>query len=52
MLDEVLNLGLPTAVCTIYDGRLPDLRVRRLAVTALSVINDCITRQALSHECR
>jgi hypothetical protein len=49
MLNEVLKLGLPTAVCPIYDGRLPDLGVRRLAVTALSVINDCITRQAFSH---
>lgn len=49
MLDTVLELGLPTALCTIYDGRLPDPRLWRLAVTALSVINDCITRQAFSH---
>jgi hypothetical protein len=49
MLETVLKLGLPTALCTIYDGRLPDPRLRRLAVTALSVINDCITRQAFGH---
>jgi hypothetical protein len=49
MLDAVLKLKLPTALCTIYDGRLPDPQRRRLAVTALSVINDCITRHAFSH---
>jgi hypothetical protein len=49
MLDAVLRLELPTALCTIYDGRLPDPQRRRLAVTALCAINDCITRQAFSH---
>jgi hypothetical protein len=49
MLDVVLRLELPTALCTIYDGRLPDPQRRRLAVTALCAINDCITRQAFSH---
>ena len=48
MLELVLRSGLPTAVCTIYDGRLPDLRQRRLGVTALTVFNDSITRHAFA----
>ena len=48
MLDGVLGRGLPTAVCTIYDGRLPDPVRRRLAVTALTLFNDCITREAFA----
>lgn len=46
MLDGVLARGLPAAVCTIYDGRLPDPRRRRLAATALATLNDAITREA------
>jgi hypothetical protein len=46
MLDGVLGRGLPTAVCTIYEPRFPDLRQRRLAATGLMVLNDCITREA------
>jgi hypothetical protein len=46
MLDEVLRRGLPTAVCTIYDPRFPDPTLQRLAVTALALFNDCITRSA------
>jgi hypothetical protein len=47
MLDRVLDRGLPTAVCTIYDTRIPQPRWR-LVVTALSVFNDCITRAAFA----
>ena len=47
MLDRVLERGLPTAVCTIYDTRIPQPRWR-LVVTALSVFNDCITRSAFA----
>jgi GDSL-like Lipase/Acylhydrolase family len=47
MLDGVVAAGRPAAVCTIYDGRLPEPR-GRLAVTALCVINDCITREAFA----
>jgi hypothetical protein len=42
MLDGVLAAGLPAAVCTIYEPR------GRLAVTALCVINDCVTREAFA----
>ena len=46
MLDEVLSLSVPTAVCTIYYPQFPDADLQRLAVTALTVFNDCITREA------
>ena len=32
--------------CTIYDPRFPDLCRRRVSTTALTVLNDAITRQA------
>jgi hypothetical protein len=47
MLDRVLERGLPTAVCTIYDTRIPQPRWG-LVVTALSVFNDCITQGAFA----
>ncbi|HYH22455.1 MAG TPA: SGNH/GDSL hydrolase family protein [Azospirillum sp.] len=46
MLDEVLVRRLPTAVCTIYDARYPDPQRQRLVVTALTIFNDVITREA------
>lgn len=45
-LDAVLAVKLPTAVCSIYDVRYADPDQRRVAVTALSILNDCITRAA------
>lgn len=48
MLDLVMSYRLPTALCTIYDGRSPDQDDRRHAVTSLSVFNDVITREAFS----
>ena len=48
MLDAVLNRRLPTAVCTIYDARFPDPQEQRLVVTALSIFNDVITREAFT----
>jgi GDSL-like Lipase/Acylhydrolase family len=50
MLEGVLGRGLPAAVCTIYDGRFPDPRRRRVAVTALTAFNDCITREAFHRD--
>jgi hypothetical protein len=47
MVDAVLALGLPTAVCTIYDANYPEPQ-RRLVVSALSLFNDVITRIAFS----
>lgn len=46
MLDTVLERGLPTVVCTIYNGRFPDTTMQMLTSTALTVFNDVITRQA------
>jgi hypothetical protein len=47
MLETVLRRGLPAAVCTIYDPRYPDSAQRRVAITALSIMNDCIIREAV-----
>ncbi|OUM43335.1 SGNH/GDSL hydrolase family protein [Arthrobacter sedimenti] len=47
MIDAVTAVGLPTAVCTIYDtpSSEPGYAVIR---TALAFFNDCITRAAFS----
>ena len=45
MLDAVLALGLPTAVCTIYDANYPEPQ-RRVVVAALALFNDVISRAA------
>jgi hypothetical protein len=46
MLRTVLNCGIPTAICSIYYPRYPDLVRQRMAVAGLSVFNDCITYEA------
>jgi lysophospholipase L1-like esterase len=48
MLDRILDQRLPTAICTIYDARFPDPQEQRLVVTALSIFNDVITREAFA----
>jgi hypothetical protein len=48
MLDLVAARALPTAVCTIYEPRFPDPGLRQAAVTALSLLNDQISREAFS----
>jgi hypothetical protein len=47
MIDAVLALGLPTAVCTIYDANFAEPQ-RQLVVSALSLFNDVITRSAFA----
>lgn len=48
MLQTVLDLNKPTIVCTIYDQcPTPNPGLQLLAFTALSMFNDCITRQAI-----
>jgi lysophospholipase L1-like esterase len=42
----VRSRHLPTAVCTIYFPSFPDPAVQRLAVTGLTVFNDCILQVA------
>jgi hypothetical protein len=49
MLTEVLALELPTAICTVYYPRFPDPALQRVAVTGLTVFNDCIIRAAFAH---
>jgi hypothetical protein len=48
MLIEVLHLGLPTAVCTIYYPRFPDSFINRAACMALGLFNDVIIRSAFT----
>lgn len=47
MLHAALAKNLPLAVCTVYYPNFPDAMMQRLAVTALSVFNDAIIRQAI-----
>ena len=48
MLDQVLQRRLPLAVCTIYEARFSEPLTRRLAATALTALNDAITREAFA----
>jgi lysophospholipase L1-like esterase len=49
MLTGVLAYRLPTAICTIYYPRFSDPDLQKIAVTALTVFNDCIIRAAFTH---
>jgi hypothetical protein len=49
LLEAIAQTKLPTTVCTIYNGRLLDKRIARLARTALIVFNDVIVRLAFEH---
>lgn len=44
-----LDTGLPTAVCTIYNGCFEDPAFQRIASTMLAVFNDVIIRVAVEH---
>ena len=48
MLDEVSTSapGLPMAICTIYDVRFPEPAFREAVLSALTLLNDIITREA------
>src|SRR5437764_1426268 len=48
MLDAVLVRGLPTTICTIYEPAFPEPRFRRVAHTALAILNDVIMSQAFT----
>ena len=49
MLAEVLARGLPTAICTVYYPHFPEVVLQKMAVTALTVFNDCIIRAAFAN---
>ena len=46
MLQGVLSLKKPTAVCTIYYPRIPEPFAQKIAVAALATFNDVIIRWA------
>ena len=46
MLQSVLSLNKPTAVCTIYYPRIPEQFTQKIAVAALATFNDVIIRLA------
>jgi len=46
MLQSVLSLKKPTAVCTIYYPRIPEPSTQKIAVAALATFNDVIIRLA------
>lgn len=48
-ITSVLRLGRPTAVCTIYNGNLPEPQQARVARVALMMFNDVIFRIASEH---
>lgn len=48
MLIDVLSLGLPTAICTVYYPRFPDSFINRAACMALGIFNDVIIRTAFT----
>jgi hypothetical protein len=48
MLDTILERGLPTAICTIYDGYVGMEEQQRINVAALAIFNDVIIREAFA----
>jgi hypothetical protein len=48
MLNSLLALKKPLAVCTVYDPNFPDPSMQRLTTTALNIFNDCILREAIT----
>ncbi|HEX3126394.1 MAG TPA: SGNH/GDSL hydrolase family protein [Thermoanaerobaculia bacterium] len=47
-IEEVLEVGLPTTICTIYEGNLPAEQAR-VARIALMLFNDVILRTAFRY---
>ncbi len=46
MLEAILSLKKPTAVCTIYYPQIPEAFAQKISVAALASFNDIIIRQA------
>jgi hypothetical protein len=46
MLQALLALKLPLALCTVYDPCFAEPHMQRLTTTALNIFNDCILREA------
>lgn len=46
LLQRILSLRLATTICTIYNPNYPDRMYQRIGVSALTIFNDVIIRQA------
>lgn len=44
-LQQIIAIGLPTIVCTIYNPRLEEPMMQTVAVTAIQTFNDCIIQE-------
>jgi hypothetical protein len=49
LLQSILKIGLPIAICTIYNPNYPESTYQRIAVAALNIFNDVIVRQAFQN---
>ncbi|MEM7712499.1 MAG: SGNH/GDSL hydrolase family protein [Cyanobacteria bacterium P01_A01_bin.68] len=49
LLRSILSLGIPTAICTIYNPNYPESTYQRIGVAALTIFNDAIIRQAFQN---
>ena len=49
LLQHILSLKLPTTICTIYNPNYPESTYQRIGVTALTIFNDAIIRQAFQN---
>lgn len=49
LLRSILSLGIPTAICTIYNPNYPESTYQRIGVSALTIFNDAIIRQAFQN---
>ena len=48
-VQPAIRIGLPTTICTIYNGALEDPEVAKRARVALTMFNDVILRVAAEH---
>ncbi|MEL6164404.1 MAG: SGNH/GDSL hydrolase family protein [Cyanobacteria bacterium J06628_3] len=46
LIQKILSLNISTAICTIYNPNYPESTYQRIGVSALTIFNDVIIRQA------
>ena len=49
-LNEILGYGQPLIICTIYNPKMPEPQVQKLAEAGLSFFNDVICEEALGRD--
>ncbi|MCJ8281251.1 MAG: SGNH/GDSL hydrolase family protein [Rivularia sp. ALOHA_DT_140] len=49
LIQKVLSLNIPTAICTIYNPNYPESTYQRIGTAALTIFNDVIIRQAFQN---